>query len=210
MDITGTTGFIIMGAIFGITAGISPGPLLTLVITETLTHNKTAGIKVAIAPLITDFPIIILAFLVFSRISELNVIMSLISFLGGIFLIYLGYECFKTKGLDIASQKNKNKSLLKGVIVNILNPHPYLFWITVGTPIALKAFQSSLTATLLYFLSFYTLLIGSKISVALAVDRTKTFISDRLYIWIMRILGFSLAVFAVLFFIESAKVFTAN
>jgi len=209
VDTSGAFGLIVMGAIFGITAGISPGPLLTLVITETLTHNKTEGIKVAMAPLITDFPIIALAFLVFTRISELNVLMSLISFLGGIFLIYLGYECFKTKGLDVDNQKNKHKSLLKGVIVNILNPHPYLFWITVGTPIALKAYQLSLTAAVLYFLSFYSLLIGSKIIVALVVDRTKTFISGSLYIWIMRILGFSLVVFAVLFFIESIKVFTA-
>lgn len=50
--------FIIMGAIFGFIAGISPGPLLTLVITETITHNKSEGIKIAIAPLITDLPIL--------------------------------------------------------------------------------------------------------------------------------------------------------
>ena len=49
-----TMDFIVMGAIFGFAAGISPGPLLTLVITETIKHNKTEGIKVALAPLITD------------------------------------------------------------------------------------------------------------------------------------------------------------
>lgn len=199
------SGFIIMGSIFGVTAGLSPGPLLTLVITETLRHNKTEGIKVAIAPLLTDLPIITLALLIFSRFSHLNILMSMISFLGSIFLVYLGFECVKTKGLYIDIQQHGKVSLIKGIIVNLLNPHPYLFWITVGAPIAIKAYQISLSTVIIYFLSFYSLLIGSKICVALIVGGTKTFISDRLYVWIMRILGFSLFIFALLFFFDGIK-----
>ena len=206
MFTTDTTGFIITGALFGLSAGISPGPLLTLVVTETITHNKTEGIKVAIAPLITDLPIIILAFLIFSRFSQFTILMSLISFLGGVFLVYLGYECLKTKGSGIDIQKRKPESLIKGIIVNILNPHPYLFWVTVGTPVALKAYQISLASVILYFLSFYTLLIGSKISVALIVERSRTFLTNMVYIWTMRILGFSLFIFAALFFFDSIRI----
>jgi threonine/homoserine/homoserine lactone efflux protein len=206
MFTTETFGFVMMGALFGFTAGISPGPLLTLVITETLTHNKTAGIKVAIAPLISDFPIITIAFLLFSRFSQFNILMSLISFLGGIFLVYLGYECLKTKGLGIDIQKRRPESLIKGIIVNILNPHPYLFWLTVGTPIALKAYQISLRTVIMYFLSFYSLLIGSKIIVALIVERSRAFLTNKVYIYTMRILGFSLFIFAALFFFNSIKI----
>lgn len=205
MFTTETSGFIIMGAIFGFTAGISPGPLLALVISETLTHNRRAGIKVAIAPLITDLPIILLAFLIFSRFSDVDVLMSLISFTGGIFLVYLSYECLRTKGLDINVQNRKHESLVKGVIANILNPHPYLFWITVGTPIALKAYQISIAAAILYFISFYSLLIGSKIVVALVAERSKAFLTNKLYIVVTRVLGFSLFIFAILFFIEGVK-----
>lgn len=135
--------------------------------------------------------------------------MSLISFSGGIFLVYLGYECFRTKGLDIDIKKERSGSLIKGIIANFLNPHPYLFWITVGTPIAIKAYQISLSTLIFYFLSFYVLLAGSKIGVALLVDRTRTFLTNKVYILIVRILGLSLFIFAVLFFIESIKKFTA-
>ncbi len=203
-----TSGFIIMGVLFGLTAGISPGPLLALVITETITHNKTEGIKVAVAPLITDLPIIIISFFVISRYSQFNLIMSLISFLGGVFLVFLGYECLRTKGLTIDTEKSKSGSLIKGIIVNILNPHPYLFWITVGTPVALKAYQVNLTAVIIFFLSFYLLLIGSKIIVVLIVEKSKTFLSNMVYIWIMRILGVSLFIFAALFFVDSIKKLT--
>lgn len=200
-----TSDFIMMGAILGFTAGISPGPLLTLVITETITHGKTEGIKIAIAPLITDLPVILLTFLLFSKFSHLNLLMSLISFLGGIFLIYLAYECFQTKGLEIDIQKSKPGSLIKGVAANILNPHPYLFWITVGTPIALKAYQINPGIAILYFVSFYSMLIGSKIAISLIVERSKTFLTNKIYIWTMRVLGFTLIIFASLFFVDCIK-----
>lgn len=56
-----------MGTFFGLTAGISPGPLLTHVITETIKHNRREGIRIAFAPLFTDLPIILVSSFVFSR-----------------------------------------------------------------------------------------------------------------------------------------------
>ena len=55
--------FITAGAALGLSAGFSPGPLLTLVLTETLHHGVKAGIRVALAPMITDAPIIVLTLL---------------------------------------------------------------------------------------------------------------------------------------------------
>ncbi|MCX9013779.1 MAG: hypothetical protein OIN89_03135 [Candidatus Methanoperedens sp.] len=52
-----TLTFLVSGMIFGLTSGISPGPLLTLVISETLKNGSSGGMKVAVAPLITDIPI---------------------------------------------------------------------------------------------------------------------------------------------------------
>jgi len=51
--------FLGIGLILGLSAGFAPGPLLTLVISETLQHDLKAGVKVALAPIITDLPIII-------------------------------------------------------------------------------------------------------------------------------------------------------
>jgi threonine/homoserine/homoserine lactone efflux protein len=198
-------GIITMGAVLGLTAGISPGPLLALVITQSIAHGKKDGIKVALAPLITDLPIIAGAFLVFSGLAHFNVIISLISFFGGMFLIYLGYECLKTKELNIDINKDKTDSFLKGLVVNILNPHPYLFWITIGIPLVLRANQISLGTVVTFFIAFYSMLVGSKIIVAIIAARSKNIMTNKSYIWIMRILGSALLVFAVLFFIEGFK-----
>ncbi|MES9860524.1 MAG: hypothetical protein ABW157_19515 [Candidatus Thiodiazotropha sp. LLP2] len=71
------------GIVLGLSAGFSPGPLLTLVISETLQHDIRAGIKVAVAPIITDLPIIIFSLFIINEISGLYNILGLISLLVG-------------------------------------------------------------------------------------------------------------------------------
>jgi len=197
--------FVGMGAILGLTAGMSPGPLLTLVITETLNHNRREGIRIAISPLFTDIPIILVSLFVFSSLSQFNLILGVISLLGGIFVAYLGYETIKTKALTVGNVHLQPKSLKKGIITNFLSPHPYLFWVTVGAPLTLKAYEINMTTLILFFLSFYLFLIGSKISVALLVAKSKVFLKNKVYLVVMRILGISLFLFSIFFFVEGFK-----
>ncbi len=194
-----------MGALLGLTAGISPGPLLALVITETIAKNKIAGIKIALAPLITDLPIIAASLLLFSYAARQDFIMSIISFAGAAFLCYLGFECFKTGDLPVIRNKAGTGSLLKGITANFLNPHPYIFWITVGTPLALKASGISIFAVILFFCSFYLLLIGSKVVMVLLVDKSRGLFNAKLYKWIIRTLGLTLFIFASIFIVEGIK-----
>jgi threonine/homoserine/homoserine lactone efflux protein len=44
------SGIFTTAVVFGLSAGLSPGPLLTLVIAETLKRGIAAGIRIAVAP----------------------------------------------------------------------------------------------------------------------------------------------------------------
>jgi threonine/homoserine/homoserine lactone efflux protein len=200
-----TIHFLIAGSLLGLTSGISPGPLLTLVIAQTIKHNKTEGIKVAISPLITDLPIILIALFIFNRLSQFDIVFAIISFVGGAFLAYLGFESLKTKALNLEIQDSKSGSIKKGIIANFLNPSPYLFWATVGTPLVFKAFEISLIASILFLASFYVMLIGSKITIAILVARSKVFIGQKSYITLMRLLGIVLLIFSILFFYDGIQ-----
>lgn len=114
--------FLISGIVFGLTAGISPGPLLTLVISETLRTNSTAGIKVAVSPLVTDIPVVFVAFLILSRFSDFNHAMGLISISGSVFLGHLAYVNLFTDDVEFDTWDLKSQSLKKGVITNWLFP----------------------------------------------------------------------------------------
>lgn len=75
------------GAILGLSAGLAPGPLLALVITQTLKHSVKEGMRVALAPLVTDAPIIILSLLLLSELKESNRLLGLISLIGGVYVV---------------------------------------------------------------------------------------------------------------------------
>ena len=57
---TASLAFLLTGALLGLSGGLAPGPLLTLVANETLRHGARAGIGVALAPLLTDLPIVLI------------------------------------------------------------------------------------------------------------------------------------------------------
>jgi threonine/homoserine/homoserine lactone efflux protein len=192
--------FLTTGIILGLSAGFAPGPILALVISETLNHDKRAGIKVALAPIITDLPIIILTLFVLSRLSGFHTILGIISLSGGCFILYLGFEGLRNRGMDIRLDNDQPRSLQKGIIVNLLSPHPYLFWFSVGGPLTVKAMQHSIFAAGAFISSFYFLLVGSKIVIAIAVGRSKSFLTDKTYIYIMRFLGAMLILLALFLF----------
>ena len=143
--------FFIAGTILGFSAGIAPGPLLALVISETMDHGVRSGVKIALAPILTDLPIIFITLVILAKLSHFQYILGIISIIGGFFILYLGIESIRTKGINLNLKKSASKSLQKGIIVNILSPHPYLFWFSVGGPTTIKAMDINLFANLFYF-----------------------------------------------------------
>ena len=197
--------FLTIGTVLGLSAGFAPGPLLTLVIAETLQHDIKSGFKVAIAPIITDLPIIILTLLLLSKLSNFHDILGVISLIGGCFILYMGYESIRTKGIELNLKKLKPDSLKKGVLANALNPHPYLFWLSVGAPTMTKAMSLSNSAPLAFIISFYAFLVGSKVVLAILVGKSKSFLSDKVYLYIMRFLGLVLCLFSLVLFYDGLK-----
>jgi len=159
--------FLAMGSFLGLAAGVSPGPLLAVTISETLQHGKWEGIKVAISPLITDLPIILAVMFVLSHLTGSDFVIGIIAFFGASYLIYSGMESLKIKEGSLELNAGKKDALKKGVIVNFGNPHPYVFWLSIGGPIIYKSFSTHVWATILFIAGFYMLLVGSKVVVAL-------------------------------------------
>jgi len=197
--------FLTIGIILGLSAGFSPGPLLTLVISETLKHDIKAGIKVALAPIITDLPIIILTVFILAKLTNFHNILGFISLGGGCLIFFMGYSGIRTKGIEFSLEEDKPKSLTKGMIVNVLNPHPYLFWFSVGAPTITKSMSQGLLAPSAFLTGFYVFLVGSKIALALLTGKSKSFLAGNLYLYIMRFLGFILCVLAMVLFRDGLR-----
>lgn len=186
------------GVVFGLSAGLAPGPLLMLVISQTVRHGAREGFKVALAPLVTDLPIIIACTFVLTRLAGYRGILGVVSLTGGLFVVYLAYESFRTTAPGTPVQANEPQSLGKGVLVNALSPHPYLFWLTVGAPFFLKACGTGRWAATAFIAGFYVSLVGAKIVVAALAGTSRQLLTGRAYVYLMRGLGLLLLAFAFL------------
>lgn len=184
------------GIILGLSAGFSPGPLLTVVIAQTLQHSVREGVKIAVAPLLTDIPIICTALLLFSTLPEQNFMLGLISFVGAAFIFVLGINSIRRSPVDLDLSRKAPQSYIKGALVNALSPHPYIFWFSVGVPTIIKAAQQSHFAPIGFVACFFSFLVGSKMVIALLVGRSREFLSGPVYLWTIKILGLFLICFA--------------
>ena len=201
---SGVTGFLLSGVLLGLSGGLSPGPLLALVASETLRHGVRAGIGVALAPLLTDAPIILIAVLALRSLTGQTAPLALIHLGGGLYLLWLGLRGLRFRGAALEAGQAAS-SLRRGVIANFLNPSPYLFWLTVGTPTVLAAWQVGWLATAAFVLAFYLMLVGSKMALALALGRAREVLRGRVYVLLMRGLGLGLLFYALLFLREGAR-----
>lgn len=202
MDIS----FLILGIIFGLSSGISPGPLQTLVVSETLKNNRKNGIKVAIAPFITDPFIILMTTLILSKLSNFDLILGSISIIGSIFLSYLAYKNIIFEKFTFRKIE-KIKSLEKGIIANFLNPNPYIFWFTVGGPTVLKALEVNIYTAIFFFIGFYFFLFGSLMSIAIIVDEYRNVLKSDIYKYLVKFTGILLLFFALSFLIDGLRFF---
>ena len=190
--------FLSAGIALGLSAGFSPGPLSTLVITQALQHGAKEGFKVAVAPFLTDLPVILVSVFALTQVRDSQTILGLISIVGGIVLIYLAYSSFKAKKIDLNVEGTRARSLGKGTLVNISNPQPYLFWLTIGAPRVVDAWaQSPLTAAG-FLAGFYMCLVGGKMFLAYMAARSRRFLTGAAYRYVMCVLGGALLVLAFL------------
>ncbi len=190
--------FLSAAIVLGLSLGFSPGPLLALVISQTLQHGIKEGVKVAVAPLLTDFPIMLISLFVLTSFVSFRPIFGGISVVGGLFVLKLAYESLRTKDFVIASQKTAPRSLIKGALVNALNPHPYVFWLTVGAPTIIKAWASSPFTAVMFVAAFLGSLVGAKVCAAVVTLKSRHLLNDRAYRYLMRVLGALLLLFGFL------------
>lgn len=198
---------ILAGAILGLAAGLTPGPLLTLVVTQTLRHGPREGVLVAAAPILTDIPIVLTVFLVLGEVRQYGVLLGILSLCGGCYVLWLAWETFRAGPVDdgAGAGTGEARSLRKGALINVLNPHPWLFWITVGVPLVFRAGQEGSIEPWLFIGFFYLLLVGSKVGVALTIGRIRTFFTGKAYKNLMVVMAAVLAGFAFFLFREACR-----
>lgn len=181
--------YLATGATLGLASGLTPGPLQALICLQTLTHGPREGMRVGLAPLFSDLPVMLACLLALDALSGQPWVMGLMSLTGGVVVARFGWGSLTAGPASLDAPPGAARSLAKGVATNILNPKMILFWATVGAPATLSAWQSSAGAAAAFLAAFYALLVGANMAVAWLAGRFSRFLSGPGYVWTMRVLG---------------------
>ncbi|MDP1716228.1 MAG: LysE family transporter [Anaerolineales bacterium] len=155
--------YLLQGIGYGFAAASQPGPFQTYLISQTLTRGWKRTLPAALAPLVSDGPIILVCVLVLSQVPDW--FQRVLYIAGGIFILYLAYGGFKAwrsfdENLSLPVPSGQ-QGFLKAVLVNVLNPGPYIFWTLVTGPILVRGWRESAVNGLGFLAGFYlTLVLG--------------------------------------------------
>jgi len=161
--------YLIQGVGFGLAAASQPGPLQTYLISQSVIRGWRRALPAALAPLISDGPIVTLCLL---ALSQMPVWLERFLYIaGGLFVLYLAYGTFKSwKNFEMQTsqpESTSSRGIFKAALTNLLSPNPYIFWTLVTGPILIKGWRETPVNGIGFLAGFYAAMIGSLVALIL-------------------------------------------
>ena len=154
--------FFLQGAVLGFSAAVSPGAFQAYLLAQTVQHGLRRTLPSALAPLLSDGPIIALVLLALTQAP--GWLLRALQIAGGLFVLYLAwgaYQAFRHPPTLAAPPSTAGRSLLKAVVTNALSPGPWLFWTVLAGPILVRAWGQAPTSAAGFVGGFYGAMISS-------------------------------------------------
>lgn len=151
--------YFVQGFLLALPTTLTPGSFKVFLISEALQNGFRRSWPIAFAPVITDGAIIALVMLALTQLPQTY--LDLLRLLGGFFLLYLAARIVallrRTSGavLKAPGEHASRQSLGRAIVINLLNPNPYIFWAVVAGPILVTALDQSLAYGLTFVIAFY-------------------------------------------------------
>ena len=159
--------YLLQGLGYGGAAAAQPGPFQAYLLSQTLKNGLRSTLVAALAPLMSDGPIVLLVLLVLTQMPDWFV--AALRFGGGFFLLYLAYKAFRSAREMVVTAvaqptTEKRQSIREAALMNMLSPNAYIFWSTIAGPIFLEGWRQAPTHGLAFMIGFYGALIGGFMS----------------------------------------------
>ena len=160
--------YLLQGIGFGFAAASQPGPFQTYLISQSISRGWRRTLPSALAPLLSDGPIIALCLLV---LSQVPVWMEQVLYgVSGVFILYLAWgalRAWRAPPVPEVLEVDAGLPMGKAVVMNVLSPGPYIFWTLVTGPILVAGWRESPTYGLSFIGGFYLMLVGGLATIVL-------------------------------------------
>ncbi len=148
---------------FACAAALQPGPLQAFLFSRVAMQGWRRTLPASLSPLLSDGPIIFLVLVVLKQVPPS--MERALQAAGGLLLLWFAASTFRLwkSGSSQSTQESSSvpRTVLQAVLVNLLNPNPYLSWSLVLGPLFLKTLKLSIFHGVVFLAVFYgTMVIG--------------------------------------------------
>jgi threonine/homoserine/homoserine lactone efflux protein len=146
---------VLFGVGLAFAAVVQPGPLQAFLVSRVATLGWRRTLPACLAPVVSDGPIALAALVVVGQMS--HGAQRVLQASGGLFLVYLGWATLVRwrRGDDGGDDASSPRTLFEAVVVNLLNPNPYLAWALVLGPAVHAAWDRSVAEAIGLVTGFY-------------------------------------------------------
>jgi threonine/homoserine/homoserine lactone efflux protein len=162
----GLLGNVFLGGSLALGAAIQPGPLQAFLVSRVVATGWRRTLPACLTPLFSDGPPAILAVFLLGRIPP--PLLHALRAAGGLLLLYLAAGVFRQWRWPMPSSRQASsrqasapRTLLEAVLINLLNPNPYLAWALVLGPAVVAAWSRHPGHALGFVVAFYATMVVS-------------------------------------------------
>lgn len=189
--------------VLGVVGGVSPGPITALMLGETFKRGFKTGARVPLALIFSNVLVGGASIALFFLGRDLTPILSLFTYIGAAILIWMGLHELKASGK--LRLNTSSKPFQKGLLIELGNPHPYIFWFGVLAPnIVLEFARGGVSSILLSWAAFTCGLVGTKLIVVLLADQIRSYLTEKHILWVNRVLALVLIGFGISLLLSNA------
>lgn len=200
---------LLKGIVLGLTLAALIGPVFFSLLQTSLHRGFFAGLLMAIGISLSDAIYIFLTNFFFSFIENSDHLEFFLGLFGGFVLIGVGILTYLKKPLTAtaesdnaytASRLRSAATIMRGFLMNFAHPGVLIFWVGVITLINTTWSYSQYERVILFSGTILTVFITDLLKAALA-HSIKGWLTNRILLWMNRIMGFVLVLFGMhLFF----------
>lgn len=203
---------LLMGFTIGLTGALVPGPMLFATIELSLKKGWLAGPEVVFGHILVELVLSVLILFGFASFVSSGAISS-ISIIGGLALVVFGLLTAKDAKVSASSGISQDTSGLKltsnpialGLITSVSNPYFWIWWLTAGSALVLRAYELGAIVSIAYILGHWTADLGWFTVISGSFSRGKTLFSQQTHRYILYACG-TFLIFFGLYFMFNYKV----
>lgn len=126
--------------LIGFTGAMMPGPVTTLIVTETARRGFIAGPLITIGHALLELAMVVALVFGLGDLLKQNAVAGTIGLLGGLFLLWMGFDIVRSAWQgkvsfdttrDVSASSFGNP-IIAGILTSVANPYWILWWATVG------------------------------------------------------------------------------